>query len=209
MASLFTLEQQRGFRDVAAPAVSRSSGPSAWRHRDPHRPQVEPMLSTVPQRRDSRRRDDGGRNIGRADAPATPSGLGRMDMLPDNDSSVAVNLALVSDEQVDVARVVEALGSQRGMRYFCLLIARLEARGEVGRASDVARERSPRAPQRHANRPSMRFPPTTRGQSTREASSGTAGHPPEAREMKVDRRPPSGWSRQAQPTSDVQKGTVP
>jgi hypothetical protein len=30
------------------------------------------------------------------------------------------------------------LGTQRGMVYFCLLLARLEARGEIGRASDVS-----------------------------------------------------------------------
>jgi DNA-3-methyladenine glycosylase II len=66
-------------------------------------------------------------------------GLGRMDMFPDNDSSVAVNFALVADEHVDVTRAAEALGSQRGMLYFCLLLARLEARGEIGCASDVAR----------------------------------------------------------------------
>ena len=35
--------------------------------------------------------------------------------------------------------IVETLGAQRGMLYFCLLLARLEARGEIGRASDVAR----------------------------------------------------------------------
>jgi hypothetical protein len=30
------------------------------------------------------------------------------------------------------------LGSQRGMLYFCLLLARLETRDQIGRASDVA-----------------------------------------------------------------------
>jgi DNA-3-methyladenine glycosylase II len=66
-------------------------------------------------------------------------GLGRLDMFPGNDSSVAANLALVAGERVDVGPVVETLGSQRGMLYFCLLLARLEARGEIGRASNMAR----------------------------------------------------------------------
>ena len=66
-------------------------------------------------------------------------GLGRLDLFPGNDSSVAANLALVAGERVDAGSVVETLGSQRGMLYFCLLLARLEARGEIGRASDVAR----------------------------------------------------------------------
>ena len=66
-------------------------------------------------------------------------GLGRLDVFPGNDSSVAANLALVAGERVDAGPVVDTLGSQRGMLYFCLLLARLEARGEIGRASDVAR----------------------------------------------------------------------
>jgi DNA-3-methyladenine glycosylase II len=66
-------------------------------------------------------------------------GLGRLDMFPGNDSSVAANLALVAGERVDAGPVVETLGSQRGMLYFCLLLARLEARGEIGRASNMAR----------------------------------------------------------------------
>ena len=66
-------------------------------------------------------------------------GLGRLDIFPGNDSSVAANLALVAGESVNVGPVVERLGSQCGMLYFCLLLARLEARGEIGRASDVAR----------------------------------------------------------------------
>jgi DNA-3-methyladenine glycosylase II len=64
-------------------------------------------------------------------------GLGRLDMFPGNDSSVAANLALVAGERVDAGSVVETLGSQRGMLYFCLLLARLEARGEIGSASDA------------------------------------------------------------------------
>lgn len=66
-------------------------------------------------------------------------GLGRLDMFPGNDSGVAANLALVAGARVDAGPIVETLGSQRGMLYFCLLLARLEAHGEIGRASDVAR----------------------------------------------------------------------
>ena len=66
-------------------------------------------------------------------------GLGRLDVFPGNDSSVAANLALVAGERVDAGPIVDTLGSQRGMLYFCLLLARLEARSEIGRASDVSR----------------------------------------------------------------------
>ncbi len=66
-------------------------------------------------------------------------GLGRLDMFPGNDSGVAANLALVAGSRVDAGPIIETLGAQRGMLYFCLLLARLEARGEIGRASDVAR----------------------------------------------------------------------
>jgi DNA-3-methyladenine glycosylase II len=64
-------------------------------------------------------------------------GLGRLDVFPSNDSSVAANLTLVAGKRVDAGPVLESLGSQRGMLYFCLLLARLESRGEIGRASDV------------------------------------------------------------------------
>jgi DNA-3-methyladenine glycosylase II len=66
-------------------------------------------------------------------------GLGRLDVFPGNDSSVAANLALVAGEREDAGPVVDTLGAQRGMLYFCLLLARLETRGEIGRASDVSR----------------------------------------------------------------------
>ena len=62
-------------------------------------------------------------------------GLGRLDVFPEKDSSVAGNILAVAGEHVDATGVVEALGTQRGMLYFCLLLARLEARGEIGRAS--------------------------------------------------------------------------
>jgi DNA-3-methyladenine glycosylase II len=65
-------------------------------------------------------------------------GLGRLDMFPGNDSGVAAHLARVAGERVDAGPIAEALGPQRGMLYFNLLLARLEARGEIGRASEVA-----------------------------------------------------------------------
>ena len=63
-------------------------------------------------------------------------GLGRLDVFPMNDSSVARNLAFVAGAAaVDVGRVLTELGAQRGMLYYHLLLARLDARGEIGRAS--------------------------------------------------------------------------
>ena len=63
-------------------------------------------------------------------------GLGRLDVFPANDGSVANNIAFVAGrERLDVPRVVDDLGPQRGMLYFHLLLARLDARGEIGRPS--------------------------------------------------------------------------
>lgn len=63
-------------------------------------------------------------------------GLGRLDVFPMNDSSVAVNLAFVAGSApLDVDAVLDVLGPQRGMLYYHLLLARLEARGEIGQAS--------------------------------------------------------------------------
>ncbi|MEO5814087.1 MAG: hypothetical protein ABIT20_02290 [Gemmatimonadaceae bacterium] len=63
-------------------------------------------------------------------------GLGRMDVFPANDTSVASNIALVAGSTpFDAQRVLDALGPQRGMLYFYLLLARLEARDEIGRPS--------------------------------------------------------------------------
>lgn len=63
-------------------------------------------------------------------------GLGRLDVFPMNDTSVARNLALVAGPApLDVTASLEALRPQQGMLYYHLLLARLEARGEVGRAS--------------------------------------------------------------------------
>ncbi len=63
-------------------------------------------------------------------------GLGRLDVFPMDDSSVARNLAFVARAiPLDIDRVLTALGPERGMLYYHLLLARLDARGEIGRAS--------------------------------------------------------------------------
>jgi DNA-3-methyladenine glycosylase II len=63
-------------------------------------------------------------------------GLGRLDVFPANDSSVARNLAMVAGTApLDIDGVVEALRPQQGMLYYHLLLARLESRGELGRPS--------------------------------------------------------------------------
>ncbi len=63
-------------------------------------------------------------------------GLGRLDVFPMNDSSVARNLTLVSRAMpFDIATTLTALGTQRGMLYYHLLLGRLEAGGELGRVS--------------------------------------------------------------------------
>ncbi len=63
-------------------------------------------------------------------------GLGRLDVFPMNDSSVVRNLTLVAGRApVDIEQILFALGPQKGMLYYHLLLARLEAREEVGSAS--------------------------------------------------------------------------
>jgi DNA-3-methyladenine glycosylase II len=70
-------------------------------------------------------------------------GLGRLDVFPTNDSSVARNLALIGGAApLGVEEALDALGPQRGMLYYHLLLARLEARDELGRPSyERGRER--------------------------------------------------------------------
>lgn len=59
-------------------------------------------------------------------------GLGRLDVFPMNDTSVAQNLALVAGStRVDINRVVDTLRPQQGMLYYHLLLARLEARSAL------------------------------------------------------------------------------
>jgi DNA-3-methyladenine glycosylase II len=63
-------------------------------------------------------------------------GLGRLDVFPGNDTSVARNLGMVAGSMtIDVEAVLDVLRPQQGMLYYHLLLARLEARGDVGRAS--------------------------------------------------------------------------
>jgi DNA-3-methyladenine glycosylase II len=63
-------------------------------------------------------------------------GLARLDVFPMNDSSVARNLVFVAGAaHFDIDAVLTALGPQRGMLYYHLLLARLNARGDIGRAS--------------------------------------------------------------------------
>ncbi|HEX5436605.1 MAG TPA: hypothetical protein VFW98_05580 [Gemmatimonadaceae bacterium] len=63
-------------------------------------------------------------------------GFGRLDVFPMNDSGVARSLTLVTgDTSLDVDPVLTALGPQRGMLYFHLLLARLDTRGEIGQPS--------------------------------------------------------------------------
>lgn len=65
-------------------------------------------------------------------------GLGRLDVFPMNDSSVLRNLAFVAGPtRLDIDELLAALGPQRGMLYYYLLLARLETHGDIGRASTV------------------------------------------------------------------------
>ena len=80
-------------------------------------------------------------------------GLGRLDVFPMNDSSVARNFAFVSGSvPLDIDRVLTAPGSQRGMLYCHLLLARLDARGDVGRASSTLLRSVQSQAQRHHRR---------------------------------------------------------
>jgi len=58
-------------------------------------------------------------------------GLGRLDVFPQNDSGVARSLRALTDEPVDVASALDALAPEQGMLYYHLLLARLEARGDL------------------------------------------------------------------------------
>jgi DNA-3-methyladenine glycosylase II len=53
-----------------------------------------------------------------------------------NDSSVALNLSLVSgSDRTDLESIVDTLSPQQGMLYYHLLLARLETRGDLARPS--------------------------------------------------------------------------
>jgi DNA-3-methyladenine glycosylase II len=63
-------------------------------------------------------------------------GLGRLDVFPGNDSSVARNLRLVGGPAAsDVEALLETLGPERGMLYYHLLLGRLESRGALFHSS--------------------------------------------------------------------------
>lgn len=66
-------------------------------------------------------------------------GMGRLDVFPLRDTSVARNLAIVTGASgVDVARTLRDLAPQQGMLYFHLLLARLEARGTLAPQPSLA-----------------------------------------------------------------------
>ena len=62
-------------------------------------------------------------------------GLGRLDVFPMNDSGVAGGIAFAGGSLPEIESVLDALGSQRGMLYYHLLLARLEARGDPSTSS--------------------------------------------------------------------------
>ena len=63
-------------------------------------------------------------------------GLGRLDVFPAHDSSVARNLAMVAGRIAppELEKVLAALRPEQGMLYYHLLLARLESRGELPRS---------------------------------------------------------------------------
>jgi len=65
-------------------------------------------------------------------------GLGRLDVFPENDSGVARSLTALTGATVDVPAVLARLAPEQGMLYYHLLLARLEARGEVSERSTNA-----------------------------------------------------------------------
>jgi DNA-3-methyladenine glycosylase II len=63
-------------------------------------------------------------------------GMSRLDVFPANDSGVTSNIIRMAGPAFqDLHLVLDALGPQRGMLYFYLLLARLEASGEILRDS--------------------------------------------------------------------------
>jgi DNA-3-methyladenine glycosylase II len=66
-------------------------------------------------------------------------GLGRLDVFPTNDTSVARNLRLVGGPAaLDVETLLDTLGPDRGMLYYHLLLGRLESRGPSPAANPPA-----------------------------------------------------------------------
>jgi DNA-3-methyladenine glycosylase II len=68
-------------------------------------------------------------------------GLGRLDVFPANDTSVARNLALVDGPTpLAVRTLLDTLGPEQGMLYYHLLLARLETRGDLGPSAENPRQ---------------------------------------------------------------------
>lgn len=61
-------------------------------------------------------------------------GFGRLDVFPANDSGVARSLHGLAGPGVDVSAILARLRPEQGMLYYHLLLARLEARGEIAPA---------------------------------------------------------------------------
>ena len=68
-------------------------------------------------------------------------GLGRLDVFPMNDTSVARNLVFVAGygAAVDIEATLRSLSPQQGMLYYHLLLARLEAQRDLRRPSVPSR----------------------------------------------------------------------
>lgn len=58
-------------------------------------------------------------------------GLGRLDVFPENDSGVARSLLALTGTTVDIPDALARLAPEQGMLYYHLLLARLEARGDL------------------------------------------------------------------------------
>lgn len=68
-------------------------------------------------------------------------GLGRLDVFPANDTSVARNLALVDGPApLAVRTLLDTLGPEQGMLYYHLLLARLESRGDLDASAGRPRQ---------------------------------------------------------------------
>jgi DNA-3-methyladenine glycosylase II len=61
-------------------------------------------------------------------------GFGRLDLFPMNDSGAARSIRELAGAPVDLDALLDALGAQRGMLYYHLLLGRLAARGEISLA---------------------------------------------------------------------------
>ncbi|MBV8074106.1 MAG: DNA-3-methyladenine glycosylase 2 family protein [Candidatus Eremiobacteraeota bacterium] len=91
-------------------------------------------------------------------------GLGRLDVFPMEDSGATRSLKELSgDESVDLNAILDALGEQRGMLYYHLLLGRLESRGQL----EEQRTAPPPPPPRLVQPRPPRRPPRRPGQKPR------------------------------------------